>query len=166
MQPGDDRPVTAYPTVVPMLAYEDPGAALDWLAKAFGFRERLRLEMPDGRIGHAEMDVGENGVIMLATPSPDYEPPRKHRQTCARAAAWLAVPYVVDGVLVHVANVEEHMARARDAGATLLSELEDEPYGRLYRAEDLEGHRWMFMELPAEPASHETWQPPGEPSPE
>src|SRR5579884_4056547 len=119
MQPGDDRPVTAYPTVVPMLAYEDPGAALDWLAKAFGFRERLRLEMPDGRIGHAEMDVGENGVIMLATPSPDYEPPRKHRQTCARAAAWLAVPYVVDGVLVHVANVEEHMARARDAGTTL-----------------------------------------------
>jgi PhnB protein len=42
--------------------------------------------------------------------------------------------------------VDEHFARARAAGATMLSEIEGNPYGRLYRAEDVEGHRWMFVE--------------------
>lgn len=157
-----------YPTVVPMLAYEDPAAALDWLEAAFGFRVRTKIVMADGRIGHAEMAAGD-GVIMLATPSPDYQSPRSHRETCPQAAAWLSVPYVVDGVLVHVADVDGHFAQAKASGAVILSEPEAEPYGRLYRAEDLEGHRWMFMQA-APDASGEVdsypppydWVPPGE----
>jgi PhnB protein len=57
---------------------------------------------------------------------------------------WYEVPWVIDGVLVAVEDVEEHVRRARAAGAVILTEPEDTPYGRMYRAEDLEGHRWMF----------------------
>ncbi len=133
------------PSVIPMLSYEDGVAALEWLAKAFGFRERTRLQAPDGRLTHAEMTAGD-GVIMLATPTPDYESPRRHRQHCERARRWSTVPWVVDGVLVYVDNVDVHYVRARGAGATILSEPEAGPPGRRYRVEDLEGHRWMFVE--------------------
>jgi uncharacterized glyoxalase superfamily protein PhnB len=99
---------------------------------------------PDGRIGHAEMEV-DDGLIMLASPTPDYEAPAHHARTCAQAAKWLAVPFVIDGIHVYVDDVDEHFRQARDAGATILSEPEDQDYGeRVYRAADLEGHRWMF----------------------
>ena len=130
--------------VVPMIAYEDGIAALEWLARAFGFRERTRMLGKDGRLAHGEMDAGE-GLIMLATPTPDYEGPRRHRETCERARRWSAVPWIVDGVLVYVSDIDAHFQRAKREGATILSELEDGFPGRRYRAEDLEGHRWMFM---------------------
>ena len=58
---------------------------------------------------------------------------------------------MIDGVLVYVDDVAAHFARAREAGATLLSEVESGPGGSLlYRAEDLEGHRWMFMQRATE----------------
>jgi uncharacterized glyoxalase superfamily protein PhnB len=134
-----------YPSVIPMVAYENGPAALDWLAAAFGFRERTRMLEADGRLSHGEMEAGD-GVIMLATPSPDYEAPRHHREHCEQARRWSEVPWIVDGVLVYVDDVDAHHARARDAGAVILSEPEGGPPGRRYRAEDLEGHRWMFME--------------------
>jgi uncharacterized glyoxalase superfamily protein PhnB len=136
---------TEHPAVIPMLSYEDPAAALAWLARAFGFKERLRLAAPDGRIHHAEMEAGE-GVIMLANPTRDYVSPKRHREVCEAARKWSSVPWVVDGVLVYVDDVDAHFQRAREAGATMLSEPLDDGPGRLYRAEDLEGHRWMFME--------------------
>jgi len=132
--------------VIPMIAYEDGPAALDWLARVFGFRERARLTSPgDGHLTHGEMETG-SGVIMLATPSPHYRGPRRHRDDCEQAARWSEVPYIVDGVLVYVDDVESHHERARAGGATILSPLEDDENGRKYRAEDLEGHRWMFIQ--------------------
>jgi uncharacterized glyoxalase superfamily protein PhnB len=83
---------------------------------------------------------------MLATPTPDYQAPGRHRRNCVAADRWLGAPWVIDGVLVHVDDVDAHFARAAEAGATLLSGIEDGPVGRLYRAEDPEGHRWMFMQ--------------------
>jgi uncharacterized glyoxalase superfamily protein PhnB len=57
------------------------------------------------------------------------------------------VPFVVDGVLVYVDDVDGHFARAKEGGATILSEPKDQAFGdRHYRAEDLEGHRWMFSQ--------------------
>jgi uncharacterized glyoxalase superfamily protein PhnB len=134
-----------YPSVIPMIAYENGTAAMDWLAGAFGFKERTRLTGPDGRLSHGEMEAGE-GLIMLASPTPDYEGPRRHRTGCAAAERWSKLPYIIDGVLVYVEDVDAHSARARSSGATLLSEPESTEHGKLYRAEDLEGHRWMFME--------------------
>lgn len=129
--------------VIPMLDYEDGLAALDWLARAFGFEEVARMTDPEGRLAHGEMRVG-NARIMLAT-TPHYESPKTHREHCASAKRWSEVPWVVDGVLVYVDDIDAHFARAKAAGARILSEIEGGFPGRRYRAEDLEGHRWMFM---------------------
>jgi PhnB protein len=130
--------------VIPMIAYENGVAALEWLTTAFGFTERARF-MDGDRLSHGELDTG-NGLIMIATPSPDYQGPKRHRESCEAARKWSEVPYIIDGVLVHVDDATEHYARAKEAGARILSELEDGFPGRRYRAEDPEGHRWMFME--------------------
>ena len=134
------------PDVIPMIAYEDGPAALDWLARVFGFHERARMTSPgDGRLTHGEMETG-SGVIMLATPSPHYRGPKRHREDCEQAALWSEVPYIVDGVLVYVDDVKSHFEQARAGGATILSPLEEDSNGAKYRAEDLEGHRWMFVQ--------------------
>ena len=99
----------------------------------------------DGRLSHGEMQAGE-GVIMLATPTPDYQGPRRHRAECEPAQKWSRVEYIVDGVLVYVDDVNAHYQRAKQRGATILSEPESDDYGRRYRAEDIEGHRWMFLQ--------------------
>ena len=77
-----------------------------------------------------------------------YQSPRHHAEACDLARAWSTTPYVVDGVLVYVDDIEAHFERAQASGATLLSPLEDNPgvRQRNYRAEDLEGHRWMFAQ--------------------
>ncbi len=137
--------MTDYPAVIPMIAYEDGPKAMDWLAAAFGFNERMRMVTPEGRLSHGEMEAGD-GLIMLATPSPDYEGPKKHREGCDQARKWSAVPYIIDGVLVYVPDVPAHYEQARRAGAHILSDVEDGENGKRYRVEDLEGHRWMFME--------------------
>jgi uncharacterized glyoxalase superfamily protein PhnB len=136
---------TNYPDVIPMIAYEDGPKAMDWLSSAFGFKERARMLDKDGRLSHGEMQAGD-GVIMLATPTPDYHGPRHHRAECEPAQKWAAVPYVVDGVLVYVADVDAHFAQAKRQGAVILSEVQAGQNGKRYRAEDPEGHRWMFIE--------------------
>jgi uncharacterized glyoxalase superfamily protein PhnB len=128
-----------------MLSYEEVGAAMDWLVEAFGFREQTRLTDAAGNVNHGELALGD-GVMMLGRPSVHYQSPRHHREGCESARRWSEVPFVIDGVLVHVEDLDTHLAQARSAGATILSEIEDEPYGRRYRAEDHEGHRWMFVE--------------------
>ena len=133
------------PTVVPMLAYRDGIAAMDWLVRAFGFVERERWTDDSGTLTHGELAMGD-GIVMLATPTPLYEGPAMHREHCAEAAAWSEVPYVIDGVLVEVNDLDAQFERAKAAGARILSEPEPGGGGdfRHFRVEDLEGHRWMF----------------------
>ena len=134
-------------TVVPMVAYEDAAAAIEWLTNAFGFREDTdERYVENGRVTHAELDVGDGSVIYVANPTPDYVSPKRHREECEAAARWSSVPWVVDGICVDVADIEDHIERGKSAGATLLSQIEENPFGRLYRVEDVEGHRWMFVE--------------------
>jgi len=128
-------------TVVPMIAYENGPAAMDWLVSAFGFSEVDR-RVEDGRLTHGELDTGR-GVVMLATPSINYRGPKKHREECQVARSWHDVPDIIDGVLVYVDDVAAHFERAKAAGATILSALDE---GNRYRAEDVEGHRWMFIQ--------------------
>jgi len=131
--------------VIPMLSYRNGVEALDWLVAAFGLTERVRMVADDGRLEHAELDAG-NGTIFLATPSLDYEGPSRHRSHCEASARWQKVPYLVDGLLVTVDDVEVHCRRAREHGATVLTDVESTEHGKRYRVEDLEGHRWMFVE--------------------
>jgi PhnB protein len=135
--------------MIPMLTYEDVGAAADWLCAAFGFRpsgEQYRDE--EGRVTHAELAYGD-GEVMLGFASPAYRSPRRHAQECEQAAKWLDNPYVVDGVLVQVDDLDAHLERARSAGAEILRGPDEQPFGRLYTAADVEGHRWMFVQPPA-----------------
>jgi uncharacterized glyoxalase superfamily protein PhnB len=118
-------------TVTPYLLYEDAGAAIDWLGKAFGFREKQRVEGPNGAIAHAELDVGDGSRVFLGGPGADYRSPRKVGRTSL--------------VYVYVEDVDAHHARAAAAGAEIAEEPHDEPYGdRRYAAEDAEGHVWYF----------------------
>jgi uncharacterized glyoxalase superfamily protein PhnB len=144
-RPTRKRIPATEPSVVPMLAYEDGIAAMKWLTRAFGFRARRRMVAPDGRLAHGEMTAGD-GLIMLSSPTPDYQSPKHHREVCPPARQWSAVPWVIDGVMVLVADLDAHFARAKAAGATILTGIEEGPPGRRYRAEDLEGHRWFFFE--------------------
>ncbi len=126
-----DNPPHDTPRVSPYLLYEDLPGALAWLAKAFGFRERLRIATSDGAVGHAEMTIGE-GVIMMGWPGPDYKNP-KH------------LGAVTHNVYVYVDDVDAHCERARAAGAEIFEEPADQFYGdRRYGAHDPEGHMWFF----------------------
>jgi uncharacterized glyoxalase superfamily protein PhnB len=136
-------------TVVPMLAYEDGVRAIDWLTRAFGFRENEDARfMSNGTVTHAELDVGDGSVVFIATPTPDYQSPSHHREACEQARRWQDNPWVINGVTVTIPDLDAHAERARTAGATILREPEDvSDVGlRVYTAEDLEGHRWMFTE--------------------
>jgi uncharacterized glyoxalase superfamily protein PhnB len=125
------KSIVTYPTVAPYLMYEDATAALSWLCKAFGFRERLRYAEPDGRISHAELTLGD-GVVMIGSPGEGYQSPATHGHRGTMIA-------------VTVPDVDAHCDRARAAGATIVSEPKDQPYGeRSYRARDLEGQDWSF----------------------
>lgn len=132
--------------IIPMLAYENGVAAIEWLSQAFGFVENEEMRFMQGNtVAHAELRLNDN-IIMLATPSPDYESMNKHRGHCAQMNKWLSVPYVVNGLLVYVEDIEEHYKRAMQNGAEILSEIEHGFPGKRYRCADIEGHRWMFMQ--------------------
>ena len=119
--------------IFPMLAYNDAPAALDFLCSAFGFTERERMQMPDGTIGHAEIVLHGN-VVMLATTWKN-----------GGLASPRDIPGVPSQLMCDVDDVDAHYRRAREAGAIVIDEPEDQPYGmRMYRAMDPEGHRWLF----------------------
>jgi PhnB protein len=127
------NPPEGTPTLMPYLYYEDPNAALEFLTSAFGFRERFRMDGPDGRIAHAEVEVGDKGVVMLGGPGESYKSPKT-----------LGVNATAS-IYVYVDDVDAHHARAREAGARILREPEDQFYGdRNYGAADLEDHEWYF----------------------
>ena len=98
-----------------MVAYEDAAAAIDWLTRAFGFEEVAdERYTEEGRVTHAELRVGEDESIYVANPTPDYVSPKRHREECEAAARWSSVPWVVDGLLVHVDDVTAHFAQRRE----------------------------------------------------
>jgi uncharacterized glyoxalase superfamily protein PhnB len=131
--------------IVPMLTYENALAAMDWLCRVFGFTEKTKWLDSEGKLSHGEITVG-SGIIMLANGGGDYQSPKHHRENCIQAAKWYSVPYIINGVLVYVDDVQRHFENARKLGAAILSELEYGEPGTRYRTEDPEGQRWMFMQ--------------------
>jgi PhnB protein len=127
------NPPRDMPRITPYLLYKDVAVALDWLSRVFGFTERVRMPAADGSILHAEMAYAD-GVVMMGCPGPDYQNPR-------------AVGHATQGLYVYVDDVDAHFAHAKDAGATILAEPQDQFYGdRNYRAEEPEGHQWTFAQ--------------------
>ena len=137
------NPPEGSPRISPYLLYEDVDGALDFLSRAFGFRETLRYADAEGTVNHAEMRLGD-GLIMLGDPGPDYESPARSGRISAQ-------------VHVYVDDVDAHFQQAKQSGATIVSEPSDEPYGdRRYDTDDLEGHRWSFAER-IQDVSPEDW---------
>jgi uncharacterized glyoxalase superfamily protein PhnB len=120
-------------SVIPYLLYEDVDGALDFLSRAFGFEEVLRYTGAAGYVNHAEMRIGDGGVIFLGDPGDQYRNPKKLGQETV-------------GLYVYVdEDVDALCGQAREAGAEILEEPADQEYGdRRFIARDLEGHHWFF----------------------
>jgi uncharacterized glyoxalase superfamily protein PhnB len=124
-------------TVVPYLAVADARRALDWYTEAFGARRLADpIVMPDGRIGHAELEVGAS-VLMLSDESPDIGVAAPAPGQGSSVTIHLAVP-----------DVDVTLARVLAAGARLERPAADHDYGRNAVIRDPFGHRWMISGMP------------------
>ncbi len=130
MAPVDPIPAE-YPRVTPYLSIEGAAAAIDFYCEVLGATERMRMVGPDGKVGHAELDIGSS-VVMLADVFPDMGGP---------APATTGGSPVM--LMVYVADVDDVFARAVARGAKELAPVENRFYGdRSGRFEDPYGHRW------------------------
>ncbi|HEV2087783.1 MAG TPA: VOC family protein [Cryptosporangiaceae bacterium] len=124
------------PSLSPYIAVPDARRALDWYAEVFGATRRGEPHvMPDGRIGHAELRLGD-AVLMLADGSEDvpFQPPTSR---------------VFSHTLhLQVDDVDATVRRAEDAGAEIERRPQSEPYGRVAVLVDPFGHRWMLNKPP------------------
>jgi uncharacterized glyoxalase superfamily protein PhnB len=117
-----------YPTVFPTLHYDDARDAIDFLTAAFGAEQHAVYDDGKGTIVHAELRLG-NGIVMLG--SARSEAPA----TRGRGG----------GIYVVVEDPDAQCARAREAGAEIVRDLNDTDYGsREYAARDPEGNVWSF----------------------
>jgi PhnB protein len=121
-------------TVTPYLLYADLEGTMKWLEKAFGLRELMRKAGPDNKVRHAEMGLGETGVVMMGWPGASYRNPKQLGQ-------------VTTNLYVRVDDVDALFERATRAGAVVLERPADQPFGeRRCGLEDPEGHRWYFAQ--------------------
>jgi uncharacterized glyoxalase superfamily protein PhnB len=121
------------PNIIPAIRYRDAETALDWLQEAFG-AEPKDVHRSDGKIMHAEIRIGE-GLLMLG----QYDDAGWMGGHPPDALASTISLYVV------VPDPDAHHARAAAAGAKVVRDLEDTPYGsREYSVRDPEGNLWSF----------------------
>lgn len=129
---ADVKPIPdGYPRVTPYLGVDGADAAIEFYVSVLGAKERMRMPAPEGRVGHAELELGES-VIMLADEHPEMG---------------MRGPKTVGGtpVTIHlyVEDVDAVFEAAIAAGATALGEVKDQFYGdRSGQFEDPFGHRW------------------------
>lgn len=115
-----------------MLAYADASAALEFLCRAFGFEERFRMDMPDGTIGHAELELAGARVMLASV------------WRAGGLASAFELPALHCQIYCEVDDVDAHFERARRQGATIATLPANAHGGRNYRALDPEGQRWIF----------------------
>jgi PhnB protein len=122
-----------YHTVTPYLAVDDAAEAIAYYTKAFGAKERSRMEAPDGSIGHAELEIGDS-LVMLSDPFP---------QATTRTPKELGGTTAT--VFLYVEDVDAVVKRAVDAGATVTMEVADQFWGDRFGAiTDPFGHSWSI----------------------
>jgi len=129
VQPIPER----YRAATPYLCIKDAARALDFYAKAFGARQVMRLDGPDGRVMHAEIEIGA-APVMLADECPQMQ---------------VRSPQSIGGspvsVYVYVEDVDALAARAAAAGAEITHPVQDQFYGdRSVQLRDPFGHLWGF----------------------
>ncbi len=120
-----------YPRLTPYLHVDGAAAAIDFYTRVLGAVERMRMPAPGGKLGHAELEIGDS-VIMLADEFPDMG-----------ALGPKSVGGTAVMLMVYVEDVDGVFERALHAGATSMSPVEDQFYGdRSGQFEDPFGHRW------------------------
>ena len=133
--PKSAKPVPeGYSTVTPYLIVAGAAKAIEYYKAVFGATERMRMDGGDGRIGHAELEIG-NSVIMLADENP---------QTAVRGPVSGGGTPV--SLALYVDDVDEVVQNAVAGGATVERDVEDQFYGdRTGTIVDPFGHRWHVM---------------------
>ena len=122
-----------YHSLTPYLAVEDASKAIDFYKEAFGAEELLRMPGPDGKIAHAELQLGDS-KLMLSDPMPQssVRPPSERGGTTA-------------SIFMYVEDVDATFAQAQRVGAEVVSELEDMFWGdRFGTLSDPFGHVWSL----------------------
>jgi PhnB protein len=120
-----------YNTVTPYLAVESAAEAIDYYKRAFGAKERARMDAPGGMIAHAELEIGDS-VVMLSDPFPQSstQPPKELGGTSM-------------SVMLYVEDVDAFVKQAVDAGAKVEMEVQDQFWGdRFGTISDPFGHVW------------------------
>lgn len=122
-----------YPQVTPYLHVDGAAQAIEFYKNVFGATERMQMPAPGGKIGHAELEIGDS-VLMLADEFPDMG--------IRGPAAFGGTPVMIS---VYVEDVDAAYQRALDGGAKSIRELENQFYGdRSAQFEDPFGHRWVI----------------------
>jgi PhnB protein len=122
-----------YHTLTTYLAVDNASEAIEYYKRAFGAQERVRMETPDGKIGHAELQIGDS-LIMLSEPFPQSST-KSPKELGATTAA----------VFMYHEDVDAAVKKAVDEGATLTSEVEDQFWGdRFGTVTDPFGHVWSI----------------------
>jgi PhnB protein len=120
-----------YTTPIPYLTVDDAEAAIEYYKKAFGAKERTRMLMPDGKVGHAELEIGQS-IIMLSDPFPQAST-RSPKELGGTSAS----------IFLFAEDVDAVVKRAVDAGATVTMEVADQFWGdRFGSITDPFGHVW------------------------
>jgi PhnB protein len=120
-----------YHSVTPYLAVEDASKAIDFYKEAFGAEENLRMPGPDGKIAHAELQIGDS-KLMLSDPFP---------QSNVRPPSERGGP--TGSIFLYVDDVDSTFEQAQRAGAEVVTELEDMFWGdRFGTLSDPFGHVW------------------------
>lgn len=121
--------------VMPVLSYPDVAAAVEWLVRTFGLVEHIRVGEHRAQVGFGD------GALFIADTSNGRSAPG---------------PDLSHSVMVRVPDIDEHYRAAAAAGAQIVAEPADHPYGeRQYTALDLAGHRWTFTQSVADVAPEE-----------
>lgn len=122
---------------MPVLVYSDVRKAVDWLTQAFGFVERVQIG------GHRAQLSFHDGALLVADAGHGRCPPGSEGG-------------VTHSVMVRVENIDAHYQTALGAGARIINEPTDHPYGeRQYVAADPAGHQWTFTQSVADVAPEE-----------
>lgn len=127
------NPPLGWPRIVPHLIYDDAGAAVEWLSRTFGFHERRdgRHTSSRGVVERTQMDVA-GSIVTLGRPSVHGGSPNADCSTM---------------LYVYVDDVDVHFRNTLAAGAQIVSDLANRPWGdRCYQVADLEGHQWTFAQ--------------------
>ncbi len=124
---------TDFIDILPVLACSDIAAEHDFLVRVLGFASGGLERAPNGTVVHGEVRAGERRIWLHLTSETDQ----------------LATPATLGGagggIVVHVKDVDAHFEAARAAGATILREPTDQPYGqREYAVRDPDGHSWWI----------------------